>query len=293
MFAQIFSIIAPVLICVLIGFVWVRRGRPFDTNMVSSLVMYIGAPCLIVATLSEVNLSRAALAEVAGLYAVVLVLTVAMAWGVIRLSGVSPRVYLSAMTFPNVGNLGLPLCLLAFGEQGLVLGLAWFMLNSIGHFSIGVVAVSGKSFLRELLTNPVVASVAIAVLLVVTGWSLPRWLFNTVDLIAGISIPMMLITLGVSLAQLQVAGLGRATLFALLRLLGGFAVGWLVCELFAIEGVPRGVVLIQSSMPVAVFNYLFAVRYRQGEREVAGMVVVSTALAFLLLPLLLGYVLVL
>src|SRR5690606_11815469 len=44
MVAQIFGIIAPVLVCVLIGFVWVRRGRPFDTGMVSSLVMYIGAP---------------------------------------------------------------------------------------------------------------------------------------------------------------------------------------------------------------------------------------------------------
>ncbi|AJD47766.1 AEC family transporter [Isoalcanivorax pacificus W11-5] len=291
MVAQIFGIIAPVLVCVLIGFVWVRRGRPFDTGMVSSLVMYIGAPCLIVATLSAVSLSQAALLEVAALYGAVLVLTALAALAVIRLSGVSLRVYFTAMTFPNVGNMGLPLCLLAFGEQGLVLGLAWFMLNSIGHFSLGVVVVSGQSFLRELFTNPVVVSVAIAVLMVVTGWRLPAWLFNTVELIGGMTIPMMLITLGVSLGQLQVAGLGRATGFALLRLLMGFGVGFLVCELFAVEGALRGVVLIQSSMPVAVFNYLFAQRYRQGPQEVAGMVVVSTALAFVLLPVLLGYVL--
>jgi malate permease and related proteins len=291
MAAQIFNIIAPVLVCVLIGFAWVRRGRPFDTGMVSSLVMYIGAPCLIVATLSKVALSKTALLEVGGLYGAVLVLTALAALAVIRLSGVSPRVYFTAMTFPNVGNMGLPLCLLAFGDQGLVLGLAWFMLNSIGHFSLGVVVVSGQSFLRELLTNPVVVSVAIAVLMVVTGWRLPVWLFNTVELIGGMAIPMMLITLGVSLGQLQVAGLGRATGFALLRLLMGFAVGFLVCELFAVEGALRGVVLIQSSMPVAVFNYLFAQRYQQGPQEVAGMVVVSTALAFVLLPLLLGYVL--
>lgn len=291
MAAQIFNIIAPVLVCVLIGFVWVRRGRPFDTGMVSSLVMYIGAPCLIVATLSEVSLSPAALLEVAGLYGAVLVLTALAALAVIRLSGVSPRVYFTAMTFPNVGNMGLPLCLLAFGEQGLVLGLAWFMLNSIGHFSLGVVVVSGQSFLRELFTNPVVVSVGLAVLMVVTGWRLPAWLFNTVELIGGMTIPMMLITLGVSLGQLQVSGLGRATGFALLRLLMGFAVGFLVCELLAVEGALRGVVLIQSSMPVAVFNYLFAQRYQQGPQEVAGMVVVSTALAFVLLPVLLGYVL--
>lgn len=291
MIAQIFSILAPVLTCVLIGLVWVRRGRSYDTGMVSTLVMYIGAPCLIIASLGKITLSAEALLEIAWLYAAVLMITALVAGLLIWWLRAPPRIYLSAMIFPNTGNLGLPLTMLAFGEQGLVLGLAWYMLNSIGHFSVGVVLVSGKSLWRELLTNPVVISIFIAVALVVTELSLPVWVLNTTDLIGAITIPMMLITLGVSLGQLKIGGLRRATLFALLRLLLGFAVGFAVCEAFAIEGVLRGVVLIQSSMPVAVFNYLFAVRYRQGEQEVAGMVVMSTALAFVLLPLLLGYLL--
>ena len=44
-------------------------------------------------------------------------------------------------------------------------------------------------------------------------------------------------------------------------------------------------------MPAAAFNYLFAQRYRRAPEEVAGLVVISTALSFLTLPMLLWFVL--
>jgi predicted permease len=58
-----------------------------------------------------------------------------------------------------------------------------------------------------------------------------------------------------------------------------------------LEGAARGVLIVQSSMPVAVFAYLFAVRYERKPEEIAGAVVISTVLSFLTLPLLLWYVL--
>ena len=45
---------------------------------------------------------------------------------------------------------------------------------------------------------------------------------------------------------------------------------------------------LQSSMPVAVFNYLLAQRYDREPSEVAGLVVVSTLMSFMLTPLLLA-----
>lgn len=67
--------------------------------------------------------------------------------------------------------------------------------------------------------------------------------------------------------------------------------GLLVVELLALEGVARGVVLIQSAMPVAVFNYLFAERFNRQPEAVAGMVVVSTTLSFFTIPALLLWLL--
>lgn len=289
--SQILAVMAPVLASILVGLVWGRSGRPFDTDMVTRLVMYVGAPCLIVATLSEVRLAPAALASTAWIYLLVLAVTATLSLLLVCLLRREIRTFFTPLVFPNVGNMGLPLCMLAFGEEGLALGLAWFMLNSIAHFSLGLAVVSGRPVLRELLTNPIVASVVAAVTLVATDSRLPPWLQNSLDLLGGLTIPLMLVTLGVSLSRLRVHDLRTAVVFSAARLGLGFGVAVLLCEWLDIDGVLRGVVILQSSMPVAVFNYLFAVRYRRGASEVAGTVVISTLMALAALPLLLGWLL--
>jgi hypothetical protein len=142
--------------------------------------------------------------------------------------------------------------------------------------------------LLDLLQLPVFYAMALGIVLLFTGWSLPKWLDNSVTLLSGFTIPLMMITLGVSLAQLKVAVISRSLAFSSLRILAGLALGWLCCESLDIEGVSRGVVLLQSSMPVAVFNYLLAQRYNREPSEVAGLVVVSTLMSFILTPLLLA-----
>ena len=205
----------------------------------------------------------------------------------IRLSGQSFRVFLPSLTFANTGNMGIPLCMLAFGEAGLALSLAWMMLYSVAHFSLGLAIVSGQGLSVKLFRHPILVSVFLAVAMVGFELTLPQWLYNTVSLIGDLTIPLMLITLGVSLSQLKVHHAGKGAAFAALRLLIGFAVGFAVAEALALEGALRGVVLIESTMPVAVFNYLLAKAYQRGAEEVAAMVVFSTLMAFLMLPFLL------
>ena len=62
-------------------------------------------------------------------------------------------------------------------------------------------------------------------------------------------------------------------------------------QLDALEGMVRAIVILQSSMPVAVSNYLFAVIYKREPEEVASMVLISAALSVITLPLLLLYLL--
>lgn len=49
---------------------------------------------------------------------------------------------------------------------------------------------------------------------------------------------------------------------------------------------PRGVVILQSTMPVAVLNYLLALKFARNPGEVAEMKMVSTAFSLLTLPIL-------
>ncbi|EKF76044.1 hypothetical protein A11A3_01080 [Alcanivorax hongdengensis A-11-3] len=291
MLATIWTIIAPVLLCAGLGYVWARAGRPFDTAMVTSLVTTVSTPCLIVATLGRSDLDMAALGHIGGVALLVLLTTLALSALAIRLSGQSFRVFLPSLTFANTGNMGIPLCMLAFGKPGLALALAWMMVYSVLQFSLGLAIVSGQGMSLKLLRHPILLSVFLAVAMVAWDLSLPPWLYNSVKLVGDLTIPLMLITLGVSLSQLKVHHLGKGAAFALLRLLMGFAIGWAAVSLFDLTGTLRGVVLIESSMPVAVFNYLLAKSYNRGAEEVAAMVMVSTLVSFLTLPLLLALVL--
>lgn len=291
MFAAILAIVAPVVICAVIGYVWVRAGRHYDSEFVGRLVLSVAAPCLTISALGKVRLGTDTLLAMTGYWAITFLLALALGCVLARAMRVDARAWVASLVFPNVGNMGLPLGLLAFGDQGLALALAWYMANSVVHFSVGLAAFSGGRMQRELFTNPIVWSVFIAVALIVTDTRLPVWLANTLDLIGGMTIPLMLIALGAALAKLDVSGFGRAFVFSVARIGGGFLAGLLVVTLFGLTGAERGIVLIQASMPVAVFNYLFAQRYGRVPQEIAGFVLVSTLLSFLTLPALLWFVL--
>ncbi|NQV85306.1 MAG: AEC family transporter, partial [Rhodospirillales bacterium] len=115
------------------------------------------------------------------------------------------------------------------------------------------------------------------------------WLFKTLDLLGGFAIPLMLVTLGVSLAGLKIASLHRAVWLSVFRLVLGFGVGWGLAEAFGFEGAARGVLIIECALPVAVFNFLFAQAHDNRPDEVASIVLVSTALSFMTLPALLSF----
>lgn len=289
--SQLFAILAPVFILSGIGYYWARSGRPFESEMVMAIVTNLATPCLIFATLSRLTVSTEAFGEMAlaaFLCGLGFALIGRLALWLLKLPAHS---YLPALMFPNTGNLGLPLCLFAFGEAGLALAIAVFTVNSVGQFTLGAALASGEWTIKRLLHTPIVYALIAGLAFMLTHTPSPDWLYNTTKLMGGVAIPLMVTALGVSLAQLKVNRLPRAMGLSLLRLVGGFAIGLLVAWALGLQGAARGVMVIQASMPTAVFNYLFAQRFKREPADVAGMVVITTLLTFAFLPLLLLFVL--
>lgn len=293
MIYNIFSIMAPVLVCAAIGYGWARKGYGFDAEFVARLVLNVAAPCLMLSTLSTVELDLQALQRSAQACVLIAVLMALLGYLIPPLLGDSVRVYLPSFVFPNVGNMGLPVCMLAFGSEGLALALAFFMVLSLAHFPVGTLMAGGKEAggWSVIVRMPILYAVLLAVILLWQDWQLPAPILNSAQLIGGMAIPLMLVALGVSLQRLQVRQWKTALLYSVIRIGGGLLIGLLVCWLLDLEGVERGVVLIQASMPVAVFNYLFAERFQRQPEAIAGVVVMSTLLSFVSVPLLLGLLL--
>lgn len=291
MTGELFAIIAPILICAGLGYAWAVKGPEYPVDFVTRAVMNIGAPCLIISSFSRSGIEVGRLADVT--LAILGVMAVMLGMGLVltRLLSLPKSTFMPSLLFGNIGNMGLPLCLFAFGQTGLTLGLAIFLLVFTLHMSLGIAIVAGKGNLASLFRQPVLWATFIAVTLVTMDWQLPAWLDNTTRLLGGFTIPLMLMTLGVSLASLKISEWKFSLLFSATRVLGGFLVAIFVAGLLGLDRVERGVLILQSSMPVAVFNYLLAVRYGKSPGEVAGMVVLSTLMAFLLLPFIVSFVL--
>ena len=120
---------------------------------------------------------------------------------------------------------------------------------------------------------------------------LPGWILDTTHLLGSMSIPLMVMALGVSLARLRVRTLGGSVVISVFRIGLGLLIGVLVSHLLALSPLERAVVIVQSSMPETVFIYLFALRYDREPELVAGAVIASSLAVFALLPLLLWFLL--
>ena len=294
MYTVLLHVLAPVLICIGIGFSWARRGVAYDTGFVSRLVMNVGAPCLIISSITQVEISTTAMLQVSGAALGVVSGSAILAAIVVRFTGGEWRTLVPPVIFSNSGNMGLPLCLFAFGQEGLVLAVAYFLPLTVLHMSVGLFIVSnaeGGTFSRILHTvrQPILISAVLACVMLMFNLSLPLWVKNTVDLLGGMTIPLMLITLGVSLATLHSSNWLQSLLYSVLRIGGGLALGIFFAHWFELEGAARNVVILQAMLPAAVFNYLLAVGNNRQPELVAGIVVTSTAMVFLFLPFVLPF----
>ncbi|BFM07675.1 AEC family transporter [Halioxenophilus aromaticivorans] len=292
MFTAILTAVAPIFVCVGIGFGWFRLNHPYPSDFITRIVMNIGAPCLIISVLGKADVDAKSLLAVGsaalGVFALVLAVMAIILWATKQTFANS----LPPLLFGNNGNMGLPLCLFAFGEPGLALGLSYFLVFVIINFTFGIGLVTwGKESAHsrfEVLRQPLVYSALIGMLMLWQGIHLPQWLQNSVDLLAGLTIPLMLITLGYSLGKLGLGEIRDSILLSVMRVAGGVLAGLAVAELLDLEGVVRGVVIIQSAMPAAVSNYLLALKYTEQPGRVAGTVVLSTLLSLVTLPYLIS-----
>lgn len=291
MLGELLAIVAPVYLCAALGFGWVRLGRRYDTELVTDLIMNVGAPCLVFSSLVAVSLDGEALTEMLGATLLALVAFAAIGALVLRLAGLRHDTYLGPMMYMNAGNMGLPVCLFAFGEVGLALGVVFFATVTITHFTFGQWVWSGTASPGFLLRQPLAYSAAAAAAVLASGVAVPGWLIDTTRLLGGFTIPLMQLTLGVSLAELSLGRIPRGLALSLMRIGMGVVVGAGVAALLGLEGVARGVFIVDCAMPVAVFNYMMAQRHGRSPSEVAGLVMLSTLLSFVTVPLLLAWLL--
>ncbi len=289
MIFELLSVVAPVFLIALVGLAWARSGAHFDEVSISRLVLNVGIPCLVFRSLTSLDVPPMELARMAGLAATAMSMFAVGGFAALKAMNLPAHTFLGPLVFANSGNIGLPICLFAFGEPGLALGMAYFAVSSTCHVVLGGPLFSGQWSARPFFRSPLTWAVVITVAVVGSGASVPTWMARTTTLLGDIAIPLMLLTLGVSLSKMHPASLGRSVVLSFARLGLGFAAGLILTNLLDVDGLPRKVLILQASMPVGVLNYLFAQRYARSPEQVASLVLVSTLVSVVSIPALLAW----
>lgn len=288
MLAELFAVMAPVLAGAGLGFWWVRLGHPYPVDFVTRLVFNIGTPALVLASLSGADIDASTFGRTMLATSLVMLTMGAATFIVAKLLRRDWRVLLSPMMYPNTGNMGLPVVLYAFGSAGFAYGITVMVTVSLFQFTLGTAMSSSGNPFKSLVKTPTVYAIILAMVLLLTDTSLPPWLANTVDLMSGFTVPLMLITLGVSLASIQVKSLRSGLGFSLVRIPLAAVIAWLVGGWLGLPPLAQSILILQMCMPVAVINYLFAQRSQREPAYVASLVFCSTLLALFYLPIVLA-----
>ena len=290
MFERIAGITFPIYALIAIGYIYGRRKRP-DMGVANQLNMEIFVPALIFAALASKAFDIAQNLPLLLGATVVVLGTGLLAWPMSRLLGVPVNTFVPPMMFKNAGNMGLPLAVLAFGDEALPAAVILFLVSNLMHYSLGTWMLDHRARLWNLWRVPVIAAALAGLAVSVLHFPLWQPLWLGVKMLGDVSIPLLLFSLGVRLADSRHGDLKLSIAGAITTPLAGLLVALPAIHLLGLEGRDAAMLILFGALPPAVLNYIFAEQYRQEPERVASIVLVGNAASLLIIPLTLAWVL--
>ena len=286
-YSRLFEVIFPVFFVVGIGYYIGKKNPKIDTSFITNFGANIGSPAIVIYSVTTTGLTFQIFVNYFSYYFLaILGFTII---GIVFLSLLKKDIIMELPPFilPNTGNMGLPICLFAYGSQGLGIAGAIAALIILFHFTLGVFLASKRFDVSIFLKSPAFYAVIISVLIIYFKIQIPNFIVNTTMLLTYATIFLILMSLGIALTRLKVFSFNKALISSIARVFLGPLVGLLIIYTFNLSGVAAGVLLIQCSMPSAILNYLVGSMYspKKVVDNIASMIVVSTVLSFITIPI--------
>ncbi|MGD8605036.1 MAG: AEC family transporter [Anaerolineales bacterium] len=279
--------ILPILIAAGLGYALQKRFQ-FDLQGLTAAIFYILTPALILVLLVETEASAEDMLRLMAVGVIVITTTTLLGWligSIARLPSQLTASLILTSAFMNAGNYGLSLNHFAFGAEGLAWASVYFMASAVMTSSLGVyVAQAGKmspgKALIGILKVPLVWAIPVAVIIRAFEVEIPLGLWRPIEVLSDATIPMLLLLLGMRIAQ---SGLPtRLPLLGLavgLRLVVGPALAWLAGSMIGLEGLTAKVAVVESAMPTAVLTTVVAAEFDLEPEFVTGVVLATTLLS--------------
>ena len=285
-YIKIFEVIFPVFFVIGVGYYLGKKNPKFDTNFITVFAGNIGTPAMIFYTVTTTGITLNifihyfvyALLMIGGFALIGLIL--------LFLLRKDLSMELPPLILPNTGNMGIPICLFAYGTEGLGIASAVASVIILFHFTLGIFLAKKKFSLDVVVKSPPVYAIIISVIFLFFHIQTPLFLENTTFLLTYATIFLVLMSLGIALTKLKFS-LKDSILLSLCRVILGPIIAFIIIYYFNLSGFAAGVLLIQSAMPSAILNYLVGSMYSPKKivDSIASTIVVSTIISFFTIPI--------
>tara|TARA_Y100001970_G_C14097495_1_gene783540 strand:- start:71 stop:973 length:903 start_codon:yes stop_codon:yes gene_type:complete len=287
-YLKLFEVLFPVFFVVGIGYYLGKKNPKIDTSFITNFAANIGTPAMIIFAVTSTGITFDIFIDYFWYYL--------LAIGCFAFVGIPTLFFLKTkdvvrelppLIFPNTGNMGVPICLFAYGSEGLGVSASITSLIILFHFTLGVFLADRKFNLSVIVKNPPFYAIILSAFVLFKNIDLPLFIINTTEWLMYATIFLILMSLGIALTRLKIFSLKNALISSFSRMILGPAIGFFLIYYFDLSGFAAGVLLIQCSMPSAVLNYLVASIYSPKKivDSVASTIVVSTLMSFITLPI--------
>ena len=279
---KLVDVLFPVFLVIGIGYWYGKKDPKFDTKFITTFAGNFGLPAIIFYSLTTTNISLEVFLRFS--YYITLYVLIFAVIGIIILKMLNKDIYrlLPPLILPNTGNMGMPLCLFAYGKMGLAIATAATSMILVYHFSVNILLASKKFSIKPLLNCIPVYALLISLIFVYFQIPSPKFLENATFLIGYSTIFLVLMSLGIALSKLKVFSFKETLIYSIIRVIVGPIVGFAFVKFFNLSGVEAGVMFIQASMPSAILTYLVSKMYspKKISDSIASTVALSTFLSF-------------
>ena len=301
-FSVFAQVLLPIMVVVASGYLLQRRLE-LDLQSVNRLSLYLLSPALIFSSLVQSRIEVTETLRI-GAFMTLFVITIgAVTWLVaflLQLDTIDRAALMLCVMFMNAGNYGLPAARFAFGQEGFDRAVLFFVVQAILAQTLAIyIAGAGhgdrRGGLVQLLRMPQIYAVLAAVTirfggirLDPAGGGILSNVFRGVALVGDAAVPLLLIILGLQLAETGRISEGPKVALATVLRLGlsvPLAVG--LSYLLNLDELSTKLAVMLSSMPTAVNVTILAIEFNVRPRFVSSAVVVSTAASVFTLTLIL------
>lgn len=293
--------VAPLFLAIFAGLIF-SRTKSASENWVEILNKYalrIGLPALVIASLIRIDASFETYLRLIVVNSAYFVVSMLLAFPIAKIFRFSKQVKQALfliLSYGNVAYLGIPVLRNSYGEAavpmaGIISAVYIFWLLTLG---IALIEINGenrlkpKQMLLNLIKNPLLLSVFAGIAIVFFEIKLPGIITDTIQLFAGSVTAVVLFSLGIFLGLHRNGNLNdwlKAAAFSLIIMLVLPFLFFLILRNSGMDSLQFKATILESAMPLGLTPYALAIQYKLEAHLVSRIVVVSTSLAIVFIPI--------